>query len=54
MKRFAYNVAFFSGKVVYGFLDAWDQECALLHVEQTAFEHETFDDQVVALQVVEA
>ena len=54
MKRFAYHVAYFSGKIMYGFVDALDLEIALLHVEQDAYLGEAFDDQVVKLQVVEA
>lgn len=53
MKQFAFNVAYFSGKIFYGFIDALDLEIALLHVEQDAYMGEAFDDQVVALQVVE-
>ena len=53
MKQFVYHIAYFSGKVMYGFLDALDLEIALLHVEQDAYMGEDFEDQVIELQVVE-
>lgn len=53
MKQFAYHVAYFSGKVFYGFIDALDLEIALLHVEQDAYMGEGFEDQVIELKVVE-
>lgn len=53
MKQFIYNVAFASGKLIYGFVDSLDLEIAYLEIENLADLETDEEDLVSELQVIE-